>query len=98
MSFQQHDIVETNLAAYTKELAQKLADGWAINKTCPGEVIGLYGGTFTVSLYRDADTVRKAKETAAAIADIARPDRATILAKARAARAEKAGKAGKSEA
>jgi hypothetical protein len=84
---QHYDIVETSLVAYTKELAARMLDGWAISKTNPGEVIGLYGGTFTVSLYRDADTVANFKERAEAAAEAAKPDRAAILAKARAAKA-----------
>jgi hypothetical protein len=87
---QHYDIVETSLEAYTKELAARMLDGWAISKTNPGEVIGLYGGTFTVSLYRDGDSVANLKERAGAAAEVAKPTRAEILAKAREARAAKA--------
>lgn len=86
---QYYDIVESSLESYSKELASRLLDGWAISKTNPGDVVGFYGGTFTVSLYRDADTVTKYKSKAADTADVARPDRATILAKAREAKAAK---------
>lgn len=86
---QHFDIVDHNLSSYTAELAKRLMDGWAISKTNPGDVVGLYGGTYTVSLYRNADTVKALKDKAAAVQDIARPSRADILAKAREAKAAK---------
>lgn len=89
---QNYDIVETNLASYTKELSNRLLDGWAINKTNPGDVIGLYGGTFTVSLYRNAETVQRLRTKAQETQDAPKPDRGAILAKARDAKAAKAGR------
>lgn len=89
---QYHDIVEHNIAVYSKELADRVRDGWAISKTNPGDVVGF--NCFAVSLYRNAETVKRAKEQAEAIAEAPKPDRSAILAKARAAKADKAQKPG----
>jgi len=86
---QHHDIVEHVFPFFVAELAKHLNDGWAVSKTNPGDVVGVYGGTYTVSLYRDADTVADFKRRAGEAADLAKPDRAAILAVARAAKAAK---------
>lgn len=86
---QHYDIVEHNIVNFVKELEARLLDGWAVSKTNPGDVVGLYGGTFTVSLYRDASTVERVKSKVESVAEQPKPDRKTILANARAAKAFK---------
>jgi hypothetical protein len=86
---QHYDIVEHTLEAYTRELRSRLLDGWDISPTNRGDVVGLYGGTFTVSLYRNVATVETTRKKVAAIADAPKPDRGAILAAARAAKAAK---------
>jgi hypothetical protein len=83
------DIVEHNLAIFAKELESKLFDGWAISKTSPGEVVGLYGGTFTISLFRNEETVQRLRSRVGTMKESPKLDRATILANARAAKAAK---------
>lgn len=89
MTIQKHDIVETSFATLLKELAARLLDGWAICPSNPGDVIGPWGAFYTVSLYRDHNTVAKLKERAGSVAEAPKPDRGAILAAARAAKAAK---------
>lgn len=84
---ERHDIVEHSLENYTRELSYKLLDGWALSKTSPAEVVGLYGGTFTVSLFRDNSTVQRLKDRVEGVVQAPKLDRGTILANARAAKA-----------
>jgi hypothetical protein len=84
------DITETNLAEFAKKLESHLLDGWAISKQNPGDVIGLYGGVYTISLYRNDETIKRIRTRVAGIQDAPKLDRATILANARAAKAAKA--------
>lgn len=86
---QHHDIVEHNLATFIRELELKILDGWAVSKTNPGDVVGMYGGTFTVSLYRDDSSVARLKARAGETQERPKLDRAATLAKARAAKAGK---------
>lgn len=86
---QVHDIVEHNIAEYSRQLAAKLLDGWQISKTNPGDVVGVYGGTYTISLFRNAETVQRLRTKVQGMQQEAKPDRATILANARAAKAAK---------
>lgn len=84
-----HDIVEQSLETFSKELAARIKDGWAISKTNPGDVVGLYGGTFTISLYRNAVTVEELRDKVNNVADAPRLTRAEILERARKAKAAK---------
>lgn len=88
-TIQRYDIVEHHISHFVKELESRLLDGWAVSKTNPGEVVGLYGGTFTVSLYRDAKSIERLRTKGGQVAEQPRPDRKAILAKARDAKAEK---------
>lgn len=83
------DITESNIAVFAKELEARLFDGWAISKTNPGDVVGLYGGTYTISLYRNDETVARLRNRVAGMQEKPKLDRATILANARAAKAAK---------
>lgn len=89
MQTEYFDIVDHNIASYTKELVARVLDGWKVSQTNPGDVVGVYGGTFTVSLYRNASTVDNLRDKADNVEDVARPDRAAILQKARDAKAAK---------
>lgn len=84
------DITETNIAVFAKELDNRLLDGWAISKSNPGDVVGLYGGTYTISLYRNDETIARLRNKVASMQEKPKQDRATILANARAAKAAKA--------
>jgi hypothetical protein len=84
---QHYDIVEHTLEAYTKELTSRILDGWIVSNTCPGEVLGFYGSTFTVSLYRNASTVDWLRSKIGNVAEQPKPTRAEILQKARDAKA-----------
>lgn len=86
---QKLDIVEHNFAAFAKELELKVLDGWAISKSNPGDVVGMYGGTFTVSLYRNADTIQRFHDAAEGVQAVPKLSRGEALAKARQAKADK---------
>lgn len=83
------DIVETNLSVFVKELENRILDGWAIDKTNPGEVVGVYGGVFTVALFRNNETVQRLHSRVSTVKEDPKPSRAEILAKARQVRADK---------
>lgn len=87
---EKHDIVETRIEKYTSELRRLLLDGWEIDPACPGEVIGPYGASYTVSMFRDASTVAKFQGKCANVAPKAKLSQAEHLANARAAKAAKA--------
>jgi hypothetical protein len=82
-----HDIVETSLAKFAKELELKVMDGWAISVANPGDVVGLWGGTYTVTLERSNDTVQRLRTNVASVQDqTPKQSKADSLAKARQAR------------
>lgn len=82
------DIVENTMPAFIKELVSLTLDGWAVSPTCPGDV-NSFGNSFTVSMYRDVDTVEKLKSAAAGVNEFPKPTRAEILQKARDAKKAK---------
>ncbi len=86
---QTHDIVASNLTTYTKELASYILDGWAISKANPGTVVGMYGGSFTATLYRNTATVQGLRDKVEEVEEAPKPNRGAILAAARAAKAAK---------
>jgi hypothetical protein len=94
MQTKYHDIVETSFQSFAKELELKVLDGWAIDKSNPGDVIGMYGGTFTVTLSRNYETVDRFRKSAAATQDAPKLSPAESLARARQARASKGGNKG----
>jgi len=94
MQTKYHDIVETNIASFAKELELKILDGWAIDKSNEGDVIGFYGGTYTVTLSRNYETVDRFRKSAAATQDAPKLSPAESLARARQARSNKAGNKG----
>lgn len=83
------DIIDTNLASFAKELDNRLLDGWAISKTNPGEVVGVYGGTFTISLFRNETTLERLRNKVGSMEEKPKLSRGEILAKAREAKANK---------
>lgn len=83
------DIVEHSLSNFAKELEAKILDGWQISKTNPGAVVGFHGGTFTISLFRNAETVQRLRTRVEGVQEAPKPTRGQILAKARAAKAER---------
>jgi hypothetical protein len=81
------DITEANFVAFLKELELKIMDGWAISKSNPGDVIGLWGGTYTVTLERSNDTVQRLRTNVGSVQDqTPKQSKADSLAKARQAR------------
>jgi len=86
------DIAASTLAEFAQELDSRLLDGWAISKTNPGEVVGMWGGMFTVSLYRNESTITRLRNKVSGMQEKPKLTRAEILANARQAKAEKAGK------
>lgn len=81
------DITEPNIVTFLKELELHIMDGWAISKSNPGDVVGLWGGTFTVTLERSNDTVQRLRTNVASVQDqTPKQSKADSLAKARAAR------------
>lgn len=80
------DVVEYTIEALVAEVAAMTLDGWAVSKTNPGDVIGY--GVYTVSMFRDSNTVEMLRQKAIGIAEKPKLTRAEILAKARAARGQ----------
>lgn len=79
------DVVEFSIEAFVKEVIAMTLDGWAVCATNPGDAIG-YGRCYTVSMYRDEDTLANLKTVSGNINEQPRLTRAEILQKARAAR------------
>jgi hypothetical protein len=88
-NIQYHDIVEHSIINFVRELELKILDGWQVSKTNPGDIIGMWNGTFTVSLYRNDASIERLKARAEGVQVRPKLDRAATLAKARAAKAEK---------
>jgi hypothetical protein len=86
MSTQLRDVVEHSVEALIAEVVALTLDGWAVSKTCPGDVVGYQ--TFTVSMFRDSDTVDNFRQKSLGIAEKPKLTRAEILANARAAKAK----------
>lgn len=86
---QRHDIVETGLDTFAKELELRILDGWGICPTNPGTVAGYYGGTFTVTVVRNEKTLSRAQLKLESVKDRPKAGGAASLAKARAAKAAK---------
>lgn len=82
------DITETNIVAFVAEVAAMTLDGWAIDRNQPGDC-SPFGLHYTVSMYRDADTLEKLRQAAVGIEEKPKLTRAEILEKARAAKASK---------
>lgn len=78
------DVVERTVEAFVAEVVALTLDGWVVSKASPGEVIGY--GTYTVSMFRDDNTVESLRQKAAGITEKPKETRAEILARARAAR------------
>lgn len=82
------DIVEHSMPEFVKELVSLTLDGWVVSPTCPGDVLS-YGNTFTVSMYRDEETVEKFKSLSESVGGRPKLTRAEILQKARDAKKAK---------
>lgn len=82
------DVVEHSVEAFVAEIVALTLDGWAVSSTCPGDAVG-YGNTYTVSMYRDEDTVEEFRSKSVNIGEKPRLTRAEITAKAREALAVK---------
>lgn len=80
---QRKDIVAHTMEVFVEELVDAIQDGWAISPTCPGDALLGYGTTFTVSLYRDDNTVEKFRKLSANVEEKPKMTRAESLAKAR---------------
>lgn len=89
MDTRHHDVVEHTIEALVAEIAARTLDGWAVSPTNPGDSVGL-GQTYTVSLYRNADTLAAARSKLEGMEVAPKKSRAEILADARAAKAQKA--------
>ncbi len=81
------DVVEATLEVFTDEVVALTKDGWAVVKD--SAYSSPYGAMFTVSMYRDDDTVRALKEYVDGVAAAPKLTRAESLAKAREAKAAK---------
>ena len=82
------DVVEHSVEAFVKEVVALTLDGWAVSPTCPGDSVG-FGNTYTVSMFRDANTVEAFRQASVGIDEKPKLTRAEILEKARAAKAAK---------
>lgn len=81
-----HDIVEHSVETFVAEVVARTKDGWAVSPTCPGDAVG-FGSTYTVSMFRNEDTVQALKQLGESIEAKPKLTRAEILEKARAAKA-----------
>lgn len=88
MDKQTRDVVQYHLQGLIAEVVALTLDGWAVDKDFPGEAVGHNG--YTVTMFRDANTVEALRVRGATIAEKPKETRAEILARARAARAAKA--------
>lgn len=86
---QTHDIVTTSLTTFSQELSKYILDGWSISRANPGTVVGLFGGNFTITLYRNTATVQSLRTKVEEVQEAPKADRGAILAAARAAKAAK---------
>ena|SRR5437763_15078138 len=84
-----YDIVSHTISGFAKELEERIMDGWAISPTNRGDVIGVYGGTYTISLYRNNETIQRLQSRVGGVQEDPKPSRGEILAKARQAKAER---------
>lgn len=82
-----YDVVEYSIEAFTEEVVSRVKDGWVPVKGS-GDAIP-FTNTFTVSMYRNAATVKALKATVDAMTEAPKPTRAEILQKARDAKAAK---------
>ncbi len=82
------DVVEHSVEAFVAEVVALTLDGWAVSPTCPGDVVG-WGNTYTVSMYRDEDTVDEFRSKSVNIEEKPKLTRQEIAAKAREALAVK---------
>ena len=76
------DIVEHSMPEFIKELVNLTLDGWVVSETCPGDVLS-YGNTFTVSMYRNDETVEKFRSLSEGVGAKPKLTRAEILQRAR---------------
>lgn len=83
------DVSETNFVAFLAEIADLTLDGWAIDKSNPGDV-SPFGLHYCATMYRDANTLEKLRQAAVGIDEKPKLTRAEILEQARAAKAAKA--------
>lgn len=81
------DVVEATVEAFTAEVVALVKDGWAVIEGSGDS--SPFGAMFTVSMYRDDDTVRALKEYVEGVAAAPKLTRAESLAKAREAKAAK---------
>lgn len=85
---QRLDIVEHSAEAFVAEVVAKTLDGWAVSATNPGDAVG-FGGTLTVSMYRNSETLQTIRAKMANIQEKPKMSPAESLAKAREARNNK---------
>lgn len=85
---QERDIVELSMESFCKEIVDMTLDGWAISPTNPGDAMPMCN-TFTVSMYRDADTVERFRASSSGVGEKPKLTRAEILEKARQAKKDK---------
>ena len=84
-----HDVVEHSIESFTAEVVRLTKDGWEVSRSNPGDAVG-FGQTYTVSMYRDKDTILAFKQLAGDVVEKPKLTRSEILANARAAKAGKA--------
>lgn len=81
----QRDVVEHSVEAFVAEVVALTLDGWAVSETCPGDAVG-FGQCYTVSMFRDVNTVESFRLRAVNIEEKPKRTRAEQLAEARAMR------------
>lgn len=80
---QEQNFLDPNVGAVALEIQKMVRAGWSIDENRP---LSLYGYMWEVWFIRNASDEQLAQDAA----ELAKPSRAEILAKARAAKAEKA--------
>ncbi len=88
MEREERDIVEHSVEEFVKEVVAMTLDGWTVSPTCAGDVLQ-YNNTYTVSMFRSAETVEKFRSLSAGVGEKPKLTRAEILANARAAKRAK---------
>ncbi len=85
-----YDVVECSIEAFVEEVFSRMKDGWVPVKES-GDCLP-YVNTYTVSMYRNENTVKALKSLGEAVTLAPKATRAEILQKAREAKADKAAK------
>lgn len=91
MNIEEHriDVCEGNMPDFVAAVVQKTLDGYEVDPAMPGDT-NYFGNVFSVSMFRNADTVERMRSTIANIAEKPKLSRAEILANAREAKKAKA--------